>query len=219
LPTPDSSYKRPSFKNPKPDVNHVCGKTGALCISSFGDLKKVGLGDFSHDEQGHVLDMATTFMDMNPFRPFVVVFLSEGRRWKFFRVIHKTKDSFSVIQKPVVNDATEGWQLYLALLSSSLEDLGHHVPAVTGFKLEEMLGRGMSCMVYKGKEENNESEESMLIRFYFQGDTFDTEKRALPHLQGVEGVPKICKEVAVQGYQGGVVSMHEHALIVTLLEI
>eukprot|EP00978_Attheya_sp_CCMP212_P029057 scaffold102073_cov45-Attheya_sp.AAC.2 len=219
LPTPDS-YKKRSFKTRKPDVvNRQCGTTGLLGISAFGDLKKVGSNDFSSDEQGHVLDMATTFMDANIFRPFVIVFLSDGTRWQFYRVVREDKEKLMIYASTVINEAEEGWKHYLALLSNDLTELGHWVPRVCNVTLEEPLGRGMSCMVYKGKHTPDAGD--VLVKLYFEQTSYNTEKAALQTLGQVSGVPRIVAgEAEVENALDSVtVGLHKFALIITPIGI
>lgn len=157
LPDPDA-YRKVSFRTRKPDVvNYQKDQTGCLAITSFGDLKRRGLGGFSSEETGHILDMARSFMEhVGMYTPFLIVFLSDGVRWQFFRVDRQQGDQLYYRQASVINDAALGWRYYVALLSASLAQVGHFQPAFEGVELKSVLGRGGSAVVYKGILDNEE---------------------------------------------------------------
>jgi hypothetical protein len=196
LPEPDA-YKQVSFGSRKPDiVNYQKDKTGSLAITSFGDFKKRGTGNFSNDEVGHVLDMARVFMeDVMIHRKFVVVFLSDGVRWQFFRVERGSSGVLKYMEAAVISNAMDGWQRYIALLSAPMKQVGFVIPEIDGVELHEVLGRGGSAVVYRGKYK----EKEVLVKVFFETRklSFEAERNALTTLKGVAGVPRseVCLDV------------------------
>ena len=58
------AFSKVSFHGCKPDIiNYEKDHTNTLAITSFGDWKKRGQGNFSNEEKGHILDMACIFMN------------------------------------------------------------------------------------------------------------------------------------------------------------
>ena len=97
---------------------------GSLAISAFDDLKPRGTDDFSPEEKDHILDMARTFMKhVGLCRPFLVVVLSDGVRWQFFRIKREKASVFKYLEGPVLDDATVGWQYYHKLLKSPASEM------------------------------------------------------------------------------------------------
>ena len=193
IPDPEA-FRKCSFGTRKPDVvNYAEGKNGALGITSFGELKGRRHGDFADEEKGHVLDMARSYMEDFGFnRPFLIVFLSDGVRWQFFRVVRQ-ETSFRYLEGCMVSSHEEGWRMYLALLEADLKRLGYVIPKIPNIELEEPLGRGGSACVYQG--EVSETKEKVVVKVYMEDRdiALEAEDRALTALQGIENVPKKMK--------------------------
>ena len=194
MPDPEA-FKKTSFGSRKPDVvNYEKNKTGSLSITSFGDLKGRGNGDFTDEEKGHVLDMARSYMTRIGFnRPFIYVFLSDGLRWQFFRVIRKGRGSdLKYEEGHVINDCVQGWEHYLALLMADASTLGYVNPKVKGVTLTQPLGRGGSASVYEGMT-TDETDDAVVVKVYDEErvDSFSAEKSALEKLNGIDNVPNL----------------------------
>jgi len=189
LPDP-LAFKSVAFCTRKPDiVNYEKGKTGSLGITSFGDLKCRGDGDFSDEQKGHVLDMAHSYMTkVGLNRPFIIVFLSDGVRWQFFRVAREGSD-IKHFEGRICADYKEGWERYLALLKANFEELGYEMPKIRGVELTSVLGRGGSASVYKGHSKEND----VVVKVYTDGmgGSLKAERSALELLNGIDNVPKL----------------------------
>lgn len=215
------AYKKTSFRTRKPDiVNYKKGFTGPIAITAFGDCKKRGEGDFGEDEIGHILDMARSYMeDIGAMiRPFLIVFLTDGKRWQFFRVRRKA-DGLDYYQDPIINDSNDGWKQYVALLQEKEEELGFVQPFVTNTNLHSILGAGMSAIVYEGTYGKKKFKGQVVLAKIYQQDqksAFDAERVVLERLKegNVKGVPIILgvERVTVSG--GSVQEFHDEALIV-----
>ena len=191
LPDP-LAFQKVSFGTRKPDmVNYAKGKTGSLGITSFGDLKGRGEGDFSDEQKGHVLDMAYSYMTkVGLNRPFVIVFLSDGVRWQFFRVA-RDESGIKFFEGRVYADYKEGWERYLALLKANSQDLGYAMPEIPGVELTSALGRGGAASAYKGRSDEND----VVVKVYaadMEG-SLQAESSALELLLGIDNVPQLVR--------------------------
>ena len=93
--------------------------------------------------------MATVFLDrVGIHRQFLIVFLSDGQRWQFFKINrdHDNQTGYTYEMAPVIDDAQEGWELYLGLLNAEPASIGWLEPTFSEVELKEPLGQG-SCAV------------------------------------------------------------------------
>ena len=115
------AFKHPSFLNRRPDVVfHRNSRAGELAIIFFGDVKPAGEADFTDEQKGHILDMAIDFMTKVQIdRTHLFCFLTDGKRFQFFRVTREDNDSFVFSQSEVLLEHI-GWQV-------SAHDYDHNV--------------------------------------------------------------------------------------------
>jgi hypothetical protein len=192
------AYKTPSFSTRNPDVvSYKQGLTGSLGIAFFGDLKGRGQGDFTDEQKGHILDMARRFMDkVGIHRPFLIVFLSGGKRWQFFRVMRQ-QDNLIFQEEPVMDDSTSGWKRFVALLRVEPSMLGYSLPSLPDVQLISVLGRGGSAVVYEAKYQSENAHVLVKVFFPDQEASFNAESEALVALNGTAGVPQLKGQVEV----------------------
>jgi len=106
----NKAYKVVSFGSRKPDiVSYEKGCTGVSAITFFGDVKRSGTGDFSHQEMGHIIDMAYDFMEIQTDRSFLICFLTDGNRFQFFHTYRSGTQYLS--QYSAVYSGLDGWQV------------------------------------------------------------------------------------------------------------
>jgi Protein kinase domain len=209
-PDPEA-YKKVSFSNRKPDVvAYKAGLTGCLAITFFGDLKGRDSGDFTSEQKGHVLDMARKFMEfVSPSRPFLVVFLSDGHRWQFFRVLREDNE-LVYMEEPVIDDSMAGWKRLVSLLKADMIQLGYDLPIIDEVELITPLGRGASACAYEARHKG----DAVLVKIFFADheDSFHAESDALAILKGLSGVPQILVQPQVKN---NLKTFYKSAIVVT----
>jgi len=212
----EKAYNGPSFAGRKPDlVNHEKGFTGSIAITFFGDCKRRAVsGNFSHEEMGHVLDMARVFMEkVGHYRSKLIIFLTDGTRWQFFKATRTSanRGKLTYDASKIVNDVQEGWNILWTLLQQDVSTLGYNEPKVQDVQLRDPLGRGGSCTVYQGIHNG----ESVVVKIFRKSKSysFDAEKFALEQLSGTAGVPKIINTARVS--EADKFDSHSEALILT----
>ena len=194
-----NAHNTASFGRRKPDlVNAAIGMTGELAITSFGECQKPGPNDFTDEQVGHILGMAQVYLTKHAFhRHFLIVYLTDGRRWQFFRVQRNGSD-LQYQKAPVLNNAMEGWLYFLKLLTAKWAEIGYLEPQVEDTQLIQVLGRGGSSSVYRGLHDN----ETVVVKIFKKNHekSFCAEKFALEQLQknNVAGVPTIKANVKVK---------------------
>lgn len=107
------AYRRQSFGHRKPDVvAYECLKSGAFAITLIGDCKGASSldKDFHEAEIGHILDMSKELLTkFQVFRYMMISFLTDGRRFQFFKM-KREEGEFHFSQSKVYTN-TSGWQV------------------------------------------------------------------------------------------------------------
>eukprot|EP01036_Dinobryon_divergens_P027601 gene27601-36403_t len=196
---PEDRVENVSFRTRKPDfVGYARGRGGPNAITIFGDAKPYpGPAGFPFTEQqiGQVVDMAFEFLrHVQPWRLFVIVLLTDTRRWQFFKITrNKSKIcGFDTIESSVHIDAA-GLAIYSALLCASHSDLGYSDRSIDGVDAMQNSS-GLERMFPRGMERQFETERQNLTRL-----------RELPSWR--EYVPSIVSDALVSKSADSVLAM------------
>jgi hypothetical protein len=141
---PQDKYDSVSYRNRKPDfVAYRVDLSGPYAITLIGDVKPFdGMGrPFSDMQMEHVIDMGWDLMRfVQPWRSTLIVFLTDTRRWQFFELRRMNMELY-VDVSGVYEDAA-GWNIYLALLCTPLENLGFNSICIDRVRFSDLLGIG-----------------------------------------------------------------------------
>ena len=135
-------------------------------------------------------------MDIAFHRHFTICYMTDGRRWQFFRVERLGSGELRYLMGPVFEDNMRGWRYYVWLLMARLEDIGYLEPLLENAKLISVLGKGGSAFVYKGVYE----EQSVAVKI-FKIDNEEcsiAEENALKTLEHVAGVPNFVATATIE---------------------
>lgn len=119
---PVDGHGHVSYSGRRPDI--VCyhgNKRGACAITLLGDVKGCQNVDryFPDDEIGHILDMATDLMEKEQFtRAFLYCFLTDGRKFQFFKCIRAGNHDYTFEQSPIYH-GVDGWQASIFKFNSA----------------------------------------------------------------------------------------------------
>lgn len=119
---PVDGHGQVSYSGRRPDI--VCyhgNKRGACAITLLGDVKGCQNVDryFPDDEIGHILDMATDLMEKEQFtRAFLYCFLTDGRKFQFFKCIRAGHHDYTFEQSPIYH-GVDGWQASIFKFNSA----------------------------------------------------------------------------------------------------
>lgn len=152
---PEDRFDAVSFLTRKPDMvgYDVLCRQGPNAITIFGDAKPFIGTDYPFSEQqvGQILDMAFEFLrQVQPWRYFLIVFLTDTRRWQFFKVFRNSgkRSGFEILESSILIDAA-GWATYIALLCSQPHTLGYSDKSIEGVTDLQLIGNGKTY-VFKG---------------------------------------------------------------------
>ena len=109
----NQAYRKVSFDGRKPDVvSYEAGCTGSLAITFIGDVKRRSMasGDFTDQEQGHILDMGFDLMNIQRHRTFLICFLTDGFRFQYFKIDRREGNKYHS-QYSAVYEGLSGWQV------------------------------------------------------------------------------------------------------------
>ena len=109
----NQAYRKVSFDGRKPDVvSYEAECTGSLAITFIGDVKRrsIASGDFTDQEQGHILDMGFDLMNIQRHRAFLICFLTDGFRFQFFKIDRREGNKY-YSQYSAVFEGLSGWQV------------------------------------------------------------------------------------------------------------
>jgi hypothetical protein len=165
---PVDRFECVSFLTRKPDVvGYVRNQSGPYAITIFGDAKPYpGLGySFTEQQIGQVVDMAFEFLRrVQPWRQFIIVFLTDTRRWQFFKVTRNPKKmcGFDTIESSVHIDAA-GLAIYIALLCASHYELGYSDRSVDGTVDSMQLIGIVKKHVFEGKLSLSNDQQQIVV--------------------------------------------------------
>ena len=200
---PHSSYKKVSFRKRKPDlVLYRLGCSDPYSITSLGD---VGAFDdlqhynmfFSEEKIARVVCMGIELMrHVQPWRSFLIVFITDTRSWQFFRISRVEGDEFMVDESTVFLDG-DGWSIYLSLLMLPLGQLGYSDMSIEGVEAMDLISIGKKY-VFSGKIEvktlkigadDDNSDVQYVFKVYPEGNDadFEREKSNLLRLADMAG--------------------------------
>lgn len=178
-----SSPTSSSFSGRKPHlVSYMPLRRGACSITMLGDVKgRSSNGDFPDAEVGHILDMARVLMTEHQFtRPFLIVFLTDGFRFQYFKCSRQSSDTFKYTSS-IVYTETAGWQvtnpvslltidfldqILLGLLMLTHLDLGLVLDNIPGWNLVKGLGTGRFARVYAAQECDSDSGPVYVLKVF-----------------------------------------------------
>lgn len=83
------AYRTPTVGKKRPDCVFYDGlnKTGVSAITMVGEVTGGGHDDFADEDIGQLIDVTVCVMKSQPFRRFMLSFLTDGRRIQFFRCV------------------------------------------------------------------------------------------------------------------------------------
>lgn len=153
----------------KPDVLHrKLGRTGELSIRVVGEVIKMeGRGDFSHEDQGQILDFLQTTLMVQPWRSFIYGYLTDCKRFEFFcakRV--KSNDGTSItFEQSGVLYGDNGWKALRLMVAQDDVALGFTDVYIEGWAIETLLGTGLTSAVFRVK--SMQSDMDAVCKLFF----------------------------------------------------
>ena len=105
----------------KPDcIFYVRGKTGNTAITLLGEVKGGGKGEFADEEIGQLTDVTERVMKCQPYRQFMITFLTDGRRIQFYQC-HRSSSNYT-FQFSSIYLGKSAWQVNM-----NLKQIGIHL--------------------------------------------------------------------------------------------
>ena len=105
-----SAPSTPTVGKKRPDcVFYEANKTGNAAITLIGEVKSGGDGNFADEDIGQLTDVTTRVMRLQPFRRYILSFLTDGRRFQFYRC-RRVKSDYS-FEYSSIFEGKEAWQV------------------------------------------------------------------------------------------------------------
>ena len=119
IPFPDA-YRRQTVGKTFPDCIFYEGKkTGETAVTLLGQVKgRHGEGDFPDEDVGQLTDGMQRLMGLQPFRHFMIGFLTDGYRFLFVKCERMGEDNFQFQRSSIFNEE-EGWEVCICIGSMS----------------------------------------------------------------------------------------------------
>ncbi len=115
------AYSTPTVGKKRPDcVFHEPDKTGNTAITLLGEVKGGGQGEFSDEDIGQLTDVTERVMKYQPYRQFMITFLTDGRRFQFYQC-HRSSSNFTFQFSAIYSDK-QAWQV-----NTNLKQIGTHL--------------------------------------------------------------------------------------------
>ena len=138
----------------KPDhLMRKAGRSGEQSIVTAGEIKRmlkgeIAHGDFSDEEVGQELDFLQMAFILQPWRTFIYGFLTDTRRFEFFRAVRECLQGGIHFERSEVHTDEAGWVALQTLLSQSDEALGFQDISVRDWEFVSWLGSGATSVVF-----------------------------------------------------------------------
>ena len=183
----------------KPDhLMRLAGRSGEQSIITADEIKamldsKNPHGEFSDEQVGQELDFLQMTLILQAWRTFVYGFLTDTRRFEFFRAVRDPIKGITFERSGVYTDQ-DGWVALQTLLSQTDEILGFQDVTVAGWELASWLGNGATSVVFSVTSNANCSGPAAVCKMYISRADGkaqrEREVRALAVLHDQPNVPR-----------------------------
>ena len=174
----------------KPDVVlHTKGFEGELSVETFIELKRVRSGDFSDEEKGQVVETAVELLKRQPWRSYVLAFLTDGKRWQMFNVSLQGDTNIVYSCSAVCSDLIAVAAVLAGVLTGDVDVGFAPLRLPDGVTATEFLGSGGSSDAFRGKF----GVVDVVVKVARQGASLMQEKEALAEMATVTAghVPRL----------------------------
>lgn len=153
----------PTIGTHKPDfLTRKKLRGGVHSIQVVGDFKSMRdseypQGDFSNEETGQILDFLQTTLMVQPWRIFVYGFLTDCRRFEFFKAVRKMNPQSTdvIFERSGVLMDVAGWSALRKLLLQDETTLGYRDISLTGWDLDSSLGSGSTALAFLARSRSS----------------------------------------------------------------
>ena len=155
----------------KPDhLMRLAGRSGEQSIITADEIKAMldsqnPHGEFSDEQVGQELDFLQMTLILQAWRTFVYGFLTDTRRFEFFRAVRDPIKGITFERSGVYTDQ-DGWVALQTLLSQTDEILGFQDVSVAGWELVSWLGSGATSVVFSVTSNANCSGPAAVCKMY-----------------------------------------------------
>ena len=113
-------------------------------MRGVGEIKGGGEGEFSHEEQGQICDFLQTCLSIQPWRSFVYGYLTDCRRFEFYRASKRESAGLTEIcfERTGIILGIEGWSMLRSLCCQDNVTLGYEDVHIG------WLGTGLTSAVF-----------------------------------------------------------------------
>ena len=166
----------------KPDVVlYTEGFEGELSVETFIELKRVRSGDFSDEEKGQVVETAVELLKRQPWRSYVLAFLTDGKRWQMFNVSLQGDTNIVYSCSAVCSDLIAVAAVLAGVLTGDVDVGFAPLRLPDGVTATEFLGSGGSSDAFRGKF----GVVDVVVKVARQGASLKPEKDALAKMATV----------------------------------
>ena len=195
----------------KPDhLMRMAGRSGEQSIITADEIKAMldsnnPHGEFSDEQVGQELDFLQMTLILQAWRTFVYGFLTDTRRFEFYRAVRDPAKGITFERSGVYTDQ-DGWVALQTLLSQTDEILGFQDVTVAGWELVSWLGSGTTSVVFSVTSNANGNGPDAVCKMYISRADGkaqrEREVRALAVLHDLPNVPRPVPDAAVETRSG-----------------
>ena len=148
-------------------------------------------GGFSSEDRGQTLEFGTKIMKFQAWRQFCYMFLTDTRRFEFYRITRLANGEFHYSQTATYTDR-EGWEILSRLCAQTDAKLGFVSMEMKGWALGATLGVGRTSVVI---EASGRTCNGGVVKAYTEAATVAKQRRKCEYnvLKALEkaGVPYV----------------------------
>lgn len=192
-----SNRNSPTIGPHKPDLLHrKAGRGGEQSVRAPGEIKGMDDGDFACEQTGQICDFLQTCLTVQPWRTFVYGYLTDCKRFEFFKATKGEKEGNAVIffERTGVLVGELGWSTLRTFTCQDDVTLGYEDVSIVGWTLQSWLGTGLTSAVFYA-EDNSSPKVHAVCKVYLNkadgANLRERERVALDKLSVFQCIPSV----------------------------
>ncbi len=164
-------------------VGRVVGLSGPFAITFICDVKpslSMDTSPFTDAQVGHILEMTEYLLSsVQPWRFKCYSFLTDTRRFQFFKTIKQSDSNSFSHQLSCIFSAEKGWQIVLGWLKAHPSSLGYESIQIEHVECLDLLGIGKTKYVFGCKFKDK---SDCVLKLFENDEDYETELKNLKNL-------------------------------------
>ena len=192
-----SNGNSPTIGLHKPDLLHrKAGRGGEQSVRAPGEIKGMDDGDFTCEQTGQICDFLLTCLTIQPWRTFVYGYLTDCKRFEFFKATKGVKENNAIIffERTGVLVGELGWSTLRTFTCQDDVTLGYEDVSILGWTLQSWLGTGLTSVAFYAEDKKSPKIHAVCKVYLSKADGANLRERervALDKLSVFQCIPRV----------------------------